>query len=118
MKTNKQYIYIVRRLRKRWWRGRRGKASFTKGRQLTEEEEEGGMKGEQSAGVGTPKLQYVEKGIKWRERKRGGRGGRKVRKKRKRKKKKKKEKEKEKEREKRRKKKKKKKKKKKERKYL
>ena len=74
MKTNKQYIYIVRRLRKRWWRGRREKACFTKGRQLTEEEEEGGMKGEQPAGVGTPKLEYVEKGIKWGEEK-GGEGG-------------------------------------------
>ena len=38
-------------------------------------EEEGGMKGEQSAGVGTPKLEYVEKGIKWRERKKRGGGG-------------------------------------------
>ena len=58
------------------------------------------MKGEESIGVGTPKLEYVEKGIKMGEKKKGGEGGRKVRKKRKRKKKKKKKKEKEKEREK------------------
>ena len=65
MKTNNIYILFEDFERD----VRRGKASFTKGRQLTEEEEEeGGMKGEQSAGVGTPKLEYVEKGIKWRER--------------------------------------------------
>ena len=42
---------------------------------MTEEEEEGGMKGEESAGVGTPKLEYVEKGIKMGGKKKGGGGG-------------------------------------------
>ena len=56
--------------------GAKGKGIFNEGeRRLTEEGEEGGMKGEESAGVGTPKLEYVEKGIKMGEKEKGGGGG-------------------------------------------
>ena len=57
-------------------REKRGKGRRTSEERGREEKRSGGMKGEEFAGVGTTKLEYVEKGIKMGKRKRGGgRGG-------------------------------------------